>query len=163
LDLAACVHRCVHRHPNSAYLQSASIPAGGIVDPHERIAPHDPLPERDRRVPPGAGRAARVRDRAPSPCRGGRRAASGPAPRRRGSRNVRLLSSANTTYNRDYFAEEPDGRQNPLATVFVRRGGKIHHHWSSELYFAPTDPGQHPRHVDFIWPLWAVFDRTPEG
>ena len=33
----------------------------------------------------------------------------------------------------------------------------------SELFFAPTDPGQHPRHVDFIWPLWAVFDRTPEG
>ena len=83
--------------------------------------------------------------------------------RRRGWRNVRLLSSANTTYNRDYFAEEPDERQNPLATVFVRRNGKVHHYWSSELFFAPTDPGQHPRHVDFIWPLWAVLDRTPEG
>ncbi len=47
--------------------------------------------------------------------------------------------------------------------MFVRRGGKIHHFWSSELYFAPTDPGQNPRHVDFIWPLWALLDRTPQG
>ena len=28
---------------------------------------------------------------------------------------------------------------------------------------ARPDPDQHPRHVDFMWPLWAVFDRTPEG
>lgn len=37
------------------------------------------------------------------------------------------------------------------------------HFWSSELYLAPTDPDQDPRHVDFLWPLWAVLDRTPEG
>jgi hypothetical protein len=29
-DLAACVHRCVHRHLKSAHLQAASDPAGGI-------------------------------------------------------------------------------------------------------------------------------------
>ena len=81
----------------------------------------------------------------------------------RGWRNVRLLSSANSTYNQDYQAEAPDGSQLPIATVFVRRDGKIHHLWSSELFYAPTDPGQNPRHVDFIWPLWAVLDRTPEG
>jgi predicted dithiol-disulfide oxidoreductase (DUF899 family) len=34
---------------------------------------------------------------------------------------------------------------------------------SSELFFAPTDAGHHPRHVDFMWPVWAIFDRTPEG
>jgi predicted dithiol-disulfide oxidoreductase (DUF899 family) len=83
--------------------------------------------------------------------------------RSRGWRNVRLLSSAKTTYNHDYHAEAPDGRQDPMATVFVRRDGKIHHFWSSEIYFAPTDPGQDPRHVDFMWPLWQVLDRTPEG
>jgi predicted dithiol-disulfide oxidoreductase (DUF899 family) len=82
--------------------------------------------------------------------------------RTRGWRNVRLLSSANTTYNADYQGESDRG-QNPIATVFVRRDGTIHHFWSSELYSAPTDPGEHPRHVDFIWPLWAVLDRTPEG
>jgi predicted dithiol-disulfide oxidoreductase (DUF899 family) len=83
--------------------------------------------------------------------------------RSRGWRNTRLLSSANSTYNHDYGAEAPDGSQLPIATVFVRRDGRIHHFWSSELFFAPTDPGQNPRHVDFIWPLWSVLDRTPEG
>jgi predicted dithiol-disulfide oxidoreductase (DUF899 family) len=83
--------------------------------------------------------------------------------RSRGWRNVRLLSSANSTYNQDYQAEAPDGSQLPIATVFVRRDGKIHHSWSSELFYAPTESGQNPRHVDFLWPLWAVLDRTPEG
>jgi predicted dithiol-disulfide oxidoreductase (DUF899 family) len=32
-----------------------------------------------------------------------------------------------------------------------------------ELFFAPADPGLRPRHVDFIWPVWAVLDHTPEG
>jgi hypothetical protein len=27
----------------------------------------------------------------------------------------------------------------------------------------PTEPGEHPRHVDFMWPLCLVLDRTPEG
>jgi len=81
----------------------------------------------------------------------------------RGWRNVRLLSSASNTYNTDYQAEAPDGSQLPMATVFTRRDGKIHHFWSSELFLAPADPGQHPRHVDFLWPVWAIFDRTPEG
>ena len=82
----------------------------------------------------------------------------------RGWRHARLLSSAKTTYNRDYHAEASDGSQLPMATVFTRRGGAIHHFWSSELLSAPTEPeGQHPRHVDFMWPLWAMLDRTPEG
>jgi predicted dithiol-disulfide oxidoreductase (DUF899 family) len=81
----------------------------------------------------------------------------------RGWRNIRLLSAANTTYNHDYYTETPEGSQRPIATVFVRREGKIHHFWSSELAFAPADPGQHPRHVDFMWPLWNVLDLTPEG
>lgn len=83
--------------------------------------------------------------------------------RRRGWSHARLLSSANSTYNHDYNAEAPDGAQRPIATVFIRRDGKIHHFWSSELAFAPTDPGQHPRHVDYMWPAWNVFDLTPGG
>jgi predicted dithiol-disulfide oxidoreductase (DUF899 family) len=83
--------------------------------------------------------------------------------RTRGWRNIRLLSTANTTYNHDYHTETPEGSQRPIATVFVRRDGAIHHFWSSELAFAPASPGQHPRHVDFMWPLWNVLDLTPEG
>jgi predicted dithiol-disulfide oxidoreductase (DUF899 family) len=82
---------------------------------------------------------------------------------RRGWRNVRLLSSAESTYNHDYGAETPEGGQLPVATVFARRNGKIHHFWSSELLAASRDPGEHPRHVDFMWPVWSVFDTTPEG
>ncbi len=81
----------------------------------------------------------------------------------RGWRHARLLSSAHNTYNRDYQAEGPDGAQTPIATVFARRNGKIHHFWSSELLLVPSEPGQDMRHVDFMWPLWLVLDRTPEG
>ncbi len=80
----------------------------------------------------------------------------------RGWRHARLLSSADTTYNADYGAEGPDG-QYALATAFVRRDGAIHHFWSSELWLVPTEPGQNPRHVDFMWPLWSILDRTHEG
>jgi predicted dithiol-disulfide oxidoreductase (DUF899 family) len=82
---------------------------------------------------------------------------------RRGWGNTRLLSSGGNTYNVDYGAEAPDGSQLPIATVFVRRDGRIHHFWSSELFDAPRDPDQDPRHVDFMWPLWKVLDLTPEG
>lgn len=83
--------------------------------------------------------------------------------RARGWRHARLLSSAGTTYNGDYGAEAPDGQQLPIATVFTRDEGTIRHRWSSELLFAPRDPGMHPRHVDFMWPLWKLFDCTPAG
>ena len=81
----------------------------------------------------------------------------------RGWRNARLLSSANNTYNADYNAESPDGSQLPISTVFTRRDGVIRHFWSCELLGAPTDPDQHPRHVDYMWPLWSMLDRTPGG
>jgi predicted dithiol-disulfide oxidoreductase (DUF899 family) len=82
--------------------------------------------------------------------------------RSRGWRYARLLSSANNTYNRDYNAEGADG-QLPIASVFVRRDGAIHHSWSSELFFVPNVPGQDMRHVDFMWPVWSVLDLTPGG
>jgi predicted dithiol-disulfide oxidoreductase (DUF899 family) len=83
--------------------------------------------------------------------------------RRRGWRHARLLSSTPSAYSRDYHAEDANGSQWPLATVFVRRAGRAHHFWSSELWLVPRDEGQDPRHVDFMWPLWAIFDRTPGG
>lgn len=82
---------------------------------------------------------------------------------RRGWRHTPLLSSAGNSFNRDYGAEEDNGQQWPLAHIFVKRGRKIHHWWSSELWFADADPGQDRRHVDFMWPMWSIFDLTPEG
>jgi len=81
----------------------------------------------------------------------------------RGWRDTRLLSSANNTYNADYWGEGPDGDQRSTVNVFTRRSGKIHHVWNSELGLVASDPGQDPRHADFMWPLWSVLDLTPEG
>jgi predicted dithiol-disulfide oxidoreductase (DUF899 family) len=81
----------------------------------------------------------------------------------RGWNDIRMLSSAENGYNHDYHAEGPDGSQWPVATVFVRRDGAIHHYWSSELLYAPTAPGQNARHVDFMWPFWNILDTTPTG
>jgi len=83
--------------------------------------------------------------------------------RARGWRHARLLSSAGTSFNSDYQVESGDADQYAMVTVFVRRGDTIHHFWSSEAWFMPPEPGQNPRHVDFMWPLWAVLDRTQEG
>jgi predicted dithiol-disulfide oxidoreductase (DUF899 family) len=81
----------------------------------------------------------------------------------RGWRFAPLYSSSRSTFNRDYNAESEEGAQLPVAHVFTRAGGTIHHRWSSELFAAPTDPGQHPRHVDYMWPIWKVLDLTPAG
>jgi predicted dithiol-disulfide oxidoreductase (DUF899 family) len=80
----------------------------------------------------------------------------------RGWDPIRLLSAGGSPYNRDYLAENEDGSQDPIATVFVRRDGRIYHFWSSELFFVPTEGGE-MRHVDFMWPLWSMFDCMPEG
>jgi predicted dithiol-disulfide oxidoreductase (DUF899 family) len=83
--------------------------------------------------------------------------------RDRGWRGLRLLSSANNGFNRDYFAELPDGAQWPMLNVFVKKDGKIHHFYGTELLFGPHEVGLDHRHVDMIWPLWNALDYTPEG
>lgn len=81
----------------------------------------------------------------------------------RGWTNLRLLSSGGNSYNADYFAESPEGNQLPMLNVFRRGPGGIHHFYASELFMIPSEPGQHPRHIDPLWPLWNVLDMTPEG
>ena len=83
--------------------------------------------------------------------------------RERGWSNLRLLSSAGNSYNHDYHGETADGSQLPSLNVFVKLGGKIHHVYNTEMLFAAMEKGQDARHVDPIWPLWHLFDFTPEG
>lgn len=83
--------------------------------------------------------------------------------RPRGWRNLRLLSSSRNTYNHDYQGEDAKGAQMPSMNVFVRRDGRIHHFWHSELLFSAWERGEDGRHVDLIWPLWNMFDMTPDG
>jgi len=81
----------------------------------------------------------------------------------RGWRQLRLLSSAGNNYNRDYLAETAEGAQRPMLNVFHRDRGVVRHFWGSELFYAPTDPGQDPRHVGTLEPVWNLLDLTPEG
>ena len=79
----------------------------------------------------------------------------------RGWGDLTLLSAGGTTYQRDYHGETPDGAQLPMMNVFRMVDGTFCHFWGSELFFAELDG--HPRHVDQLWPLWNMFDLTPEG
>ena len=51
----------------------------------------------------------------------------------------------------------------PMLNVFHHDGDVTRHFWASELLNAPTDPGQDPRHVGTVEPLWNLFDLIPEG
>ncbi|MDR3485202.1 MAG: DUF899 family protein [Bradyrhizobium sp.] len=79
--------------------------------------------------------------------------------RERGWRNLRLLSSRNNTFNRDYHAESPDGVQLAILNVFSRLDDGIHHHWASELAFKRGDTTP----LDPIWPIYGILDVTREG
>jgi predicted dithiol-disulfide oxidoreductase (DUF899 family) len=83
--------------------------------------------------------------------------------RSRGWTNLRMLSSAANDFNARYHAETSTGAQKSIIHVFVKRDGTIHHFYSSELGMIAADPGQDPRHIDLMWPLWNVLDLTPEG
>lgn len=83
--------------------------------------------------------------------------------RDKGWRNMRLLSSAGNSFKRDYNAEDADGAQLPLMSVFHRDADGIRHFWSSELGFAPPEPGQDPRALGPCEILWNLMDFTPQG
>jgi predicted dithiol-disulfide oxidoreductase (DUF899 family) len=83
--------------------------------------------------------------------------------RGRGWNHLRLLSSAGTTYNRDYHGENEKGAQLPMMNVFVKKNGELRHFYGSEVLYAPEGKGQNARHNDLMWPLWNVLDLTPEG
>lgn len=80
----------------------------------------------------------------------------------RGWRRLRLLSSARTTYNRDYFAETAEGHQRPMLNVFHRDGKTIRHFWASELFCAPTEPGKIPA-TSAPSSRSGTYDLTPAG
>ena len=83
--------------------------------------------------------------------------------RQRDWKNLRLLSSGGNTYNVDYVAERPGAGQIPAINVFRKTDDGIYHTYNAELLYAPPEEGQHPRHIDLLWPLWNVLDVTPEG
>jgi predicted dithiol-disulfide oxidoreductase (DUF899 family) len=81
--------------------------------------------------------------------------------RERGWVNLRLISSAGTTYNVDYHGETADGEQRSRLNVFVLNDGQIRHSYATEQI--AQRPGWGDRHVDLLWPLWNLLDLTPGG
>jgi len=82
----------------------------------------------------------------------------------RGWRNLKLLSAANNSFKRDYRGEDEEGQQMPILTVFHKGpDGVVMLSWASELLFLPTEPGQDPRHVGTVEPMWTLLDLTPGG
>jgi predicted dithiol-disulfide oxidoreductase (DUF899 family) len=78
-------------------------------------------------------------------------------------RHLPRLSSSRNSYNADYHAETADGDQLPGVNVFVKRDGRIHHFYNTEMIHTRPDKGEDPRPVDLIWPLWNLLDMTPDG
>lgn len=79
----------------------------------------------------------------------------------RGWSRIRFLSSEKNTYHADYWSADEADNQYPMMNVFHRENGEIYHFWGSEMLYAGLDGD--PRHVDAVWPLWSLFDLTPEG
>ncbi|MFL6739586.1 MAG: DUF899 family protein [Sphingomicrobium sp.] len=96
----------------------------------------------------------------------------------RGWDHLQLLSTAGNAYNAHYYGNtasltsemraergytQDKTWDEPMLNVFRKDGAKIRHFWGSELVFAPEDPGQNHRALDFIDPVWGLLDTTPEG
>ena len=79
--------------------------------------------------------------------------------RGRGWDKMRLLSSYDNTFNRDFFAEDEKG-QKPAVSVFRRTAnGTIHFCYTTEMSRAPG----HHRGIDPFTPVWNLLDLLPEG
>ena len=80
--------------------------------------------------------------------------------RRREWDKIRLLSSHDNTFNKDFLMENDNGGQRPGVSVFDRAAdGKIYHSYSTE---ASLGPGHH-RGIDLFTPVWNLLDLLPEG
>lgn len=92
--------------------------------------------------------------------------------------HLQLLSTAGNSYDAHYYGdtasltpamraergyEDSKVWDEPMLNVFRKDGDVIRHFWGSELVFAPEDPGQHHRGLDFMDPVWSLLDTTPEG
>ena len=96
----------------------------------------------------------------------------------RGWNHLKLLSTAGNDYDAHYYGDTqaltPAMREQrgykpgedwdePMLNVFRKDGDAVRHFWGSELVFAPEEPGQDHRGLDFMDPVWTLLDTTPEG
>ena len=82
--------------------------------------------------------------------------------RERGWRNLKFFETVGDDFARDYRGLTPDGDEMPALDVWVKRDGKVHHFWGSELG-GTQDEGEDPRGAPDPTPLWNILDLTPGG
>ena len=82
--------------------------------------------------------------------------------RERGWQHLKFFQSVGDDFARDYRALGPNGDEWPALDVWVKRDGRVHHFWASELG-GTEDPGQDPRGAPDPTPLWNILDLTPAG
>lgn len=80
--------------------------------------------------------------------------------RGRGWKNIRLLSSYGSTFNRDFGVEDKKENQLPAISVFTKdRDGTVRHFYQkSALLNARTYRG-----IDQLTPVWNLLDLLPSG
>jgi predicted dithiol-disulfide oxidoreductase (DUF899 family) len=78
----------------------------------------------------------------------------------RGWKNIRLLSSHGSTFNRDFKVEDREQNQLPAISVFTKdRDGTVRHFYEkSAILNAKTNRG-----IDLLTPVWNLFDLLPSG
>ncbi len=80
--------------------------------------------------------------------------------RGRGWRNLRVLSSGDSTLKRDFGFEDEAGAQQPGASVFrLGTDGRPRHFYSVSALVTPAQF----RGMDALSPFWSFLDLTPEG
>src|SRR3546814_14241968 len=96
--------------------------------------------------------------------------------RKRGWRNLQLLSTASNDYSHHYFgdtskfgAEMRDARgyesgknwDEPMYNVFRKDAdGTVRHFWGSELLYVQEEPGQDHRAGELVDPVWGQIGRA---
>jgi predicted dithiol-disulfide oxidoreductase (DUF899 family) len=81
--------------------------------------------------------------------------------RNRGWRNLRLLSSGNSTFKYDLRSEDADGSQDSTISVFSRdRDGTLRHVYSAHPRMADDIK---ERGIDLLTPVYNMLDLTPQG
>ncbi|MEV5569994.1 DUF899 family protein [Spirillospora sp. NPDC052269] len=81
--------------------------------------------------------------------------------RRRGWDGLRLLSSHDSTFNRDMGTENADGVQHPGISVYDRDArGRVRHRYTMQASVSDDLP---ERGIDPLSPVWQVLDLLPGG
>ena len=81
--------------------------------------------------------------------------------RRRGWRNLRLLSCGDSTFKYDLGSEDDQGNQDSTISVFTRDGHDTLRHFYTTHPRMADDIDQ--RGIDLLSPVWNTLDLTPQG